>query len=204
MKKPIYNALQSYIDADFARFCMPGHKGLMGPQGTGILICTGGNTVPLMSGGTGSDSQNPLMPDFLPDRLEAGTQNVHGIAGLAEGLGFIIKRGTDSILEHERAVIMRAVNELKMLPMVNVFQSENMFCQTGVLSVSLREGSCEEIADRLAQRGICVRAGMHCAPLAHKSAGTQQRGTIRISASVFNRVRDADRFAAGLRDALRK
>jgi selenocysteine lyase/cysteine desulfurase len=184
--------------------CMPGHKGLMGPQGTGILICVGEGATPLIRGGTGSDSRNPEMPEYLPDRLEAGTPNVHGIAGLAEGIKFIIKRGTAGILEHERAVIRRAVNGLQTLPMVNIFQCENMFCQTGVLSVSLREGNCEEAAGLLAARGICVRAGMHCAPLAHKSAGTLDAGTIRISASAFSRPRDADRFVAGLRDALRK
>lgn len=183
--------------------CMPGHKGLMGPQGTGILICSDDDTVPLMSGGTGTDSLNPMMPEYLPERLEAGTPNVHGIAGLAEGLKFILKTGTDRILEHEKDFILRTANELESLPAVVLFKAERLFCQTGVLSMVVREGSCEETAEYLAQRGICVRAGLHCSPLAHKSAGTLKTGTLRISASVFNRPWEAARFAAELKGAVR-
>lgn len=184
--------------------CMSGHKGLMGPQGTGILICLGDEVLPFMFGGTGSDSRKPLMPDYLPERLEAGTLNVHGIAGLAEGIRFVMKLGEERILEHERAFIRRVIRGLEILPKVRVFQCERLFCQTGVLSLSLREGSCEETAAELAARGICVRVGLHCSPLAHKSAGTLNTGTLRISPSVFSRFRHADRFVDELGRILRE
>jgi selenocysteine lyase/cysteine desulfurase len=184
--------------------CMSGHKGLMGPQGTGILICLDDDVRPFMFGGTGSDSKNTLMPDYLPDRLEAGTLNVPGIAGLAEGIRFVLKLGEGRILEHEREFTGRVIAGLEIMPKVKVFRSERLFCQTGVLSITLRGGNCEDAVAMLAARGICVRAGLHCSPLAHKSAGTLNTGTLRISPSALNRIRSADRFVAELGRVLRE
>lgn len=198
------------LDIDMRRLhaakfvCMPGHKGLLGPQGTGILICATDETAALIEGGTGADSLSPEMPDYLPERLEAGTQNAHGIAGLAEGIRYILKRGTGDILEHERMITGRIIEGLDMMPKVKKYHGRRFFCQTGVLSVSFRKGSCEDAAHALARKGICVRAGLHCAPLAHKSAGTLSTGTLRISPSAFSTTREADRFLKALREWLRE
>lgn len=192
------------LDIDISKYraanfiCMPGHKGLLGPQGTGILVCNNSYTKPVLSGGTGSDSRSTRMPDYLPDRLEAGTHNAHGIAGLAEGIKYVLAKGTDSILSHERKVISHVISEISGMPFLRVFTVKNMFCQTGVLSVAFRGISCEEVSERLADRGIAVRAGLHCSPLAHQSAETDRDGTLRVSSSVYNKVSDAGKFATEL------
>lgn len=164
------------LDALGAAFiAMPGHKGLLGPQGTGLLLC-GRMPEPLLFGGTGSISQSAEMPDFLPDRVEAGTLNVPGIAGLSAGIAYVTREGTDSILRRERQEVRRCVRGLEAMG-YRVFSGED---QAGTLSF-LAKGDCEETAQYLADRGIAVRAGLHCAPLAHESAGTLHSGTVRVS-----------------------
>lgn len=159
--------------ADFV--AMPGHKGLLGPQGTGILLCSG-ETKPLLQGGTGSSSKQQQMPQELPDRLEAGTLNVPGIAGLHAGLKYLKKTGIDRIFSREKQAAQFCADGLKKLG-YQVFSGEN---QGGTVSFVGKE-DCEEIGEKLAGRGIAVRAGLHCAPLAHESAGTLQTGTVRVS-----------------------
>ena len=177
--------------------CMPGHKGLYGPQGTGALVCVGDRyeeepPEPLMFGGTGGDSRAEGMPDYLPERVEAGTQNVHGIAGLREGVRFVRRTGTARILAHEREMARRIISGLALYPRVRVFAAPGLFCQTGVLSLVVRGVSCERTAELLAAEGIAVRAGQHCAPLAHDSAGTGREGSVRLSPSVFTKPSEAD------------
>lgn len=154
---------------------MPGHKGLLGPQGTGLLLCAGEMT-PLLYGGTGSDSVNQKMPDFLPDRGEAGTVNVPGIAGLGASLGYLRAVGTEKIRQREQREAERCAVSLERLGF-RVFRGEH---QSGTVSF-LPGMDCEDAAALLAKRGIAVRAGLHCAPLAHESAGTLESGTVRIS-----------------------
>ncbi|MCD8332168.1 MAG: aminotransferase class V-fold PLP-dependent enzyme [Oscillospiraceae bacterium] len=166
---------------------MPGHKGLHGPQGTGLLLCKSDNVQPLIDGGTGSNSHLPGMPDFLPDRLEAGTHNVPGAAGLLEGMRFVERQGIGGILARERRLALTAAGELEGLPGVQVFARPGLVNQTGVLSFRHSSMDCESIAAELSRRDIAVRAGVHCAPLAHKTAGTLDSGTVRISFSPFNR-----------------
>ncbi len=173
---------------------MPGHKGLYGPQGTGLLLCTNEKVKPLMEGGTGSASALQTMPEYLPDRLEAGTHNVPGIAGLLEGLKFVEEKGCTRILEHERKLALRVARGLERIPGVEVFFSQGLMNQTGVISFRMDGVDCETVAERLGQREIAVRAGLHCAPLAHQSAGTMETGTVRISLSVFNTLYDVERF----------
>ena len=161
------------LGADF--IAMPGHKGLLGPQGTGLLLC-GGDAQPLLFGGTGSDSVNQAMPDYLPDRLEAGTLNVPGYAGLTEGLRFVRRTGVDNIFRREHRQLERCAGGLQKLGM-EVFAGAHQ-----ASTVSFRPGmDCEEAAALLAKQGIAVRAGLHCAPLAHESAGTLESGTVRVS-----------------------
>ena len=170
-----------------AFIAMPGHKGLYGPQGTGLLLCgEGRDTVPLLEGGTGSLSARQEMPDFLPDRLEAGTHNVPGIAGLLEGIRFVKSRGEEAILRRERELTRQAAKGLSTIPGVTVYAAQDPAAQAGVLSFQLEKLDCEEVGERLGQRGIAVRAGLHCAPYAHQSAGTMERGTVRASFSDFN------------------
>lgn len=159
-----------------AFIAMPGHKGLLGPQGTGLLLC-GRDPEPLMQGGTGSLSQEQDMPDFLPDRSEAGTVNVPGICGLAAGLRYIRHMGPERIAAREEREMRRAVQGLQRLG-IQVFTGPN---QGGVLSFLPPDGDCEGAAQAFANRGIALRAGLHCAPTAHESAGTLDTGTIRAS-----------------------
>lgn len=158
-----------------AFIAMPGHKGLLGPMGTGLLLC-GEKPEPLLRGGTGSESRLQDMPDGLPDRLEAGTLNIPGIAGLAAGMRYIRRVGKENLLAKAVRQQRRCARELEHLG-YRVFSGET---QTGTLSF-LPEGDCEAFARGLAQQGIAVRAGLHCAPLAHESAGTLESGTVRLS-----------------------
>ena len=171
---------------------MPGHKGLYGPQGTGLLLC-GAETHPLLMGGTGSASALQAMPDFLPDRLEAGTHNMPGIAGLLEGLRYVQTQGTERILTHERRLIRQAAAGLSRIPGVTVY-GDGGAVQAGVLSFQIDGMDCEAVGEALGARGIAVRAGLHCAPLAHQSAGTLEAGTVRASVSAFNTPREVERF----------
>ena len=154
---------------------MPGHKGLLGPQGTGILLC-GDVPKPLLYGGTGTASQSQQMPEELPERLEAGTVNVPGIAGLAAGMEYVLERGVDAIGQRQARVAGFCARELARNG-VRVFAGPG---QGGTVSFAPKM-DCETMAQKLAERGIAVRAGLHCAPLAHESAGTLESGTVRAS-----------------------
>ncbi|MCI9155614.1 MAG: aminotransferase class V-fold PLP-dependent enzyme [Lawsonibacter sp.] len=181
-----------------AFLAMPGHKGLYGPQGTGLLLC-GIDPTPLLEGGTGSESKRQSMPDFLPDRLEAGTHNIAGVAGLLEGLRFVERRGVSAIAAQESKLIQRMGDELRAIPGVEVFQARNPAVQAGVLSFRLKNTDCENLGEQLGSRGIALRAGLHCAPLAHETAGTLETGTLRASVSAFNTSREIDQFLHVLR-----
>ena len=159
--------------ADF--IAMPGHKGLLGPQGTGLLLC-GRQPEALLMGGTGSDSVSQNMPEQLPDRLEAGTLNVPGIAGLEAGLAYLERTGIQAVFRREQEQAQRCARGLEKLGF-RVFSGKE---QGGTVSF-VPQGDCEEFAGALAARGIAVRAGLHCAPLAHESAGTLHAGTVRVS-----------------------
>ncbi len=186
-----------------AYIAMPGHKGLYGPQGTGLLLCGEGQTpVPLLRGGTGSVSALQDMPEFLPDRLEAGTQNVAGAAGLTAGMRSIQQKGLARIAAHERRLTRRMMDGLEGIPGVEVFRGDSV-SQSGLCSFRAKQMDCEVLGEQLARRGIAVRAGLHCAPLAHRSAGTEETGTVRASFSAFNRAEEVDRVLAVLRDILR-
>ena len=161
------------LGADF--IAMPGHKGLLGPQGTGLLLC-GRDARPFMAGGTGSESKQQEMPEFLPDRLEPGTLNVPGICGLGAGIAYLRRVGVDVIGGREAAVARACAKMLKGHG-YQVFAGPD---QAGTVSF-VPNVDCEEMADGLGRRGVAVRAGLHCAPLAHESAGTLETGTVRVS-----------------------
>lgn len=187
-----------------AAFCaMPGHKGLYGPQGTGLLLCSHA-AKPLLEGGTGSESLRQEMPQFLPDRLEAGTLNVPGIAGLEAGMRFVQKAGRQRIFQHEQSLVRYAAEKLARIQGVTSYVSPDPAQQLGVLSFTVEGWEPERVAQELAEFGIAVRAGYHCAPFAHKTAGTIQNGTVRMSFSAFNRKEEVDAFTRALRGILRQ
>ena len=175
-----------------AFIAMPGHKGLMGPQGTGLLLC-GSETKTLIEGGTGSISRQMEMPEFLPDRLEPGTHNMPGAAGLLAGLRAVRSIGTQEILRRERELLTLAEKRLGAIPGIRLYQGEN---QTGVLSFVTEGTDCVLFGEELSHRwDIALRSGLHCAPLAHETAGTIDTGTIRISFGPMNRRQDAEILA---------
>lgn len=178
-----------------AFIAMPGHKGLYGPQGTGVLLWDGKVPVKtLLEGGTGSQSMRQTMPDFLPDRLEAGTHNVPGIAGLLAGVRYVRSRGPENILLRERRLAQLVAEGLRRLPGVTVYANEDLRHQSGVVSFTCREMGAEELASALGEKDIAVRAGLHCAPLAHETAGTVDTGTVRISFSDHNTPEEVAEF----------
>ena len=178
----------------------PGHKGLYGPQGTGALLCGAEDEalLPVLTGGTGSESIRQEMPQFLPDRGEAGTINVAGVAGLLEGVRFVRRTGAERIAQHERALLRQLERGLRGMEQIRVFASEREN-QTGVVSFACEGIDCQNLAQELGRRGIAVRGGLHCAPLAHRSAGTLDTGTVRVSFSAFNRPWEVEAFLHNLK-----
>ena len=185
-----------------AAVCMPGHKGLYGPQGTGILLALDDRLAqhPLLAGGTGSRSEDMRQPAFLPDALESGTPNVPGIAGLAAGIAFVRAQGASHILAHERRLTREFVRALAPEPRIVCYAHP---AQTGVVSLTVRGAPCETVAEALARQGVAVRAGLHCAPLAHRTAGTERTGTVRFSFSAFSTAQETGQAAALLRQAVK-
>ena len=173
--------------ADF--IAMPGHKGLLGPQGTGLLLC-GRTPEPLLFGGTGSSSMEHGMPQDVPERAEAGTANVPGIAGLDAGMQLILQEGTEAIFARERALTEACIRVLQQRGW-RVFAGAH---QASTVSF-LPPGDCQEFAQALAREGVAVRAGLHCAPLAHESAGTLDTGTVRIAVGYQTSVHQIRTFA---------
>lgn len=177
-----------------AFIAMPGHKGLYGPQGTGLLLCGSDIVEPILEGGTGSSSMSQEMPAFLPDRLEAGTHNIAGIAGLLEGIRYVRRRGLNAIRIHEEHLIQQLIAGLKQIPAVQFYASDHPERQTGVLSFRFKDMDCETVGERLGELGFALRAGLHCAPLAHETAGTLDTGTVRASVSAFNTEQEIKQF----------
>lgn len=177
-----------------AAVCMPGHKALYGPMGTGLLLALDDRLAsrPLMAGGTGSLSESMNQPDFLPDAQESGTPNVPGIAGLAAGIRFVRSVGAANIAAHERKLVRELARALEANERLEVFSHPS---QTGVLSVRVKGVPAEQAAAQLADAGIAVRAGLHCAPIAHRTAGTEETGTVRLSFSFYSTPGQAEQAA---------
>ena len=177
-----------------AAVCMPGHKALYGPMGTGILLVLDDRIAakPLLTGGTGSLSEELRQPDFLPDAQESGTPNVPGIAGLAAGIRFVRSVGAANIAVHERKLVRELARALETNERLEVFSHPS---QTGVLSVRVKGVPAEQAAAQLADAGIAVRAGLHCAPLAHRTAGTEETGTVRLSFGFYSTAGQAEQAA---------
>ncbi len=167
--------------------CIAGHKGLYGPMGTGMLLCSGRYPLPsFIEGGTGSRSLDPKQPDDLPDHLESGTPNTAGICGLQAGMKWVSTRGIDTINRHEMALIQEMYRRLKRMPGVRLYTPyPELGRYVPVLSFGVNGIPSEQVAAELDNAGIATRAGLHCAPLAHRKMGTDQVGTVRLAPSFF-------------------
>ncbi|MBP1926282.1 cysteine desulfurase family protein [Sedimentibacter acidaminivorans] len=175
---------------DFLAF--PGHKGLLGPQGTGaLLINSEVEMSQLKEGGTGSESSNLNQPNFYPDKFEAGTPNLPGIAGLNSGLKHIINRGTKSIYSHEKELLDLFVKQLKNINKIQIYGPNDINDRCGVVPINIEGIDSSEVAYLLDTKyNIAVRPGLHCAPLAHKTIGTEKIGAVRFSVGPFNTKTD--------------
>lgn len=189
----------SAVGADM--IAMPGHKGLLGPMGTGLL-CLGEGMLPrpLREGGTGSASDSLRQPALLPDRLESGTANLPGIAGLLQGLKFT-ERHRAAIAEYEHTLTLRLLRGLRRIPGVADYAGRLDLPRTAVVSFNVRGMDSGEAADEMNRRGIAVRGGLHCAPSIHAWLGTS--GAVRASLGPYNTEQDVDALLTAVEDMAR-
>lgn len=180
--------------------CLPGHKGLLGPMGTGALLFKEGiRPQELTSGGTGSFSLSKNQPDIYPDKLESGTVNMPGIAGLSEGIRFIKAFGGEKeVLRKESELIEILKEDLSVIPSVEVYSEMHAGKKTNVVSFNVGSLHSEMVASKLDSMGFCVRAGYHCSYLAHKTYATTEKGTVRVSSGIFNTKKDIKNLAFSL------
>lgn len=188
------NVSMKEIGADL--LACPGHKGLMGPMGTGILCIREPEKVrAVIVGGTGSGSEQTIQPDIMPDKFHSGTMNIPAIAGLGSGIRFILKEGAENIGRHEKELADKFRDNLKEMKNITVYGRSD----TGITAFNVNGLESAEAAARLGD-SIILRAGYHCAPLAHKALGTYNGGAVRVSFGYFNSMKDVRRIT----DAVRK
>lgn len=177
-----------------------GHKGLGGPQGTGgLLLAPGVEVPPLLFGGTGSQSESEYQPDFLPDRLESGTINAIGIAGLGAAINSLQSVGLENIRLHKRQMMQAFLDGLNNIDNIEIYGAKQPQYNAGVISLNIRGVVCSEtglVLDRLF--GILTRTGLHCAPAAHKTMGTFPQGTVRFSIGRFTTLAEINETLAAL------
>ena len=170
----------------------PGHKGLLGPMGTGFLYVRPGLELePLWEGGTGTYSESMEQPETWPERFESGTLNAPGLAGLAAGITEVQKLGLEAIAAHEQSLIESLAAGLSQLPGIVLYGSPDKSSCTGTLSFNVQELDCSEVAHILdTAYAIAVRSGLHCAPAAHRTINTFPHGTVRASVGPYNTQED--------------
>ncbi len=189
---------------DIDILCFTGHKGLMGPQGTGgIYVRAGLQIRALKSGGSGFDSFNEKHPLIMPELLEAGTLNVHGLAGLSAALDFIMSVGTKTIHDKEIFLMRRFLEGIQDINGIKIYGDFSTDKRAPIVSLNIGEEDASEVADLLNREyHICVRSGAHCAPLMHRALGTERQGTIRFSFSFFNTEEEIDQAIEALKEVL--
>jgi cysteine desulfurase family protein len=182
----------------------PGHKNLFGPMGTGALyVREGVELLPFREGGSGFKAEEEIHPSEMPFRLEGGTPNAHGYAGLLAGVEFVLAAGIPKILEHERGLALRFVDRMRKLPKVEVFGAESPDRRLGPVSIRVKGVEPAEVGRLLDERhGIACRPGLHCAPGTHRFLGTFPKGTVRFSFGWFNTAAEADRAADAVAELL--
>lgn len=186
----VHNIDVKAMNIDFLIFT--GHKSLFGPQGVGGL-CFGENVdiIPFREGGTGSKSESLEQPSIYPDRLESGTPNTPGIAGLCAGIKFINKEGMENIRKHEEELLKYFMNSILNIDKVKTYGPCNVTKQTPVISLNIGDLGSSEVSYLLDRNfDIATRSGLHCSPLAHKTIGTLEQGTVRFSIGFFNTKED--------------
>ena len=197
-----------HIDIDFEKWGLsalvaPGHKGLLGPSGIGVLLLKDSFAKlldPLIAGGTGSASDSEYLPDYLPDRFESGTPNLPGIYGLEASLRFLEKQGLSTLHEHEMTLCARFLKGLKEIPGAAVCGPQGLENRVGVISLDFIGQDSAEVAYRLeTEFGILTRCGLHCAPSAHKTLDTFPRGTVRFSLGFASTEADVDEALEAIR-----
>lgn len=185
--------------------CFTGHKGLLGPQGTGGICVREGLFIrPLLVGGSGVKSYSKTHPAEMPEALEAGTLNGHGIAGLHGALRYIMGIGTETILNRELMLMRQFYDGVRSLPGVTVygdFSEESLRRRAPIVALNIRDYDSGEVADELAESyGIYTRAGAHCAPLMHQALGTASQGAVRFSMSHFNKEEEIEEAIHAVRE----
>lgn len=178
----------------------PGHKCLLGPQGTGILYIRDGLELEILKeGGTGSKSEDLLQPNLLPDKYESGTHNTPGIVGLNEGVKFIFEQGIDNIREHEEKLCEYMLSELQKVPNIIIYGPMDSKKRAAVISINIENMDSGEITFLLdSEHDIATRSGIHCSPLAHQTLGTLEQGAVRFSLGYFNTKEDIDKAIQAL------
>ena len=176
---------------NFDLVAFPGHKGLLGPMGTGgLYVAEGVKIFPVIEGGTGSVSESLTQPEFFPDVLESGTQNVPAIAGLGAAVEFLLKEGIDTICEREEFLRLRFEEKIKNMKNISIYGAEK---KTAITAFNIDGVDCVETAQKLNDDfNIAMRAGLHCAVLAHESLGTKEKGSVRASFGYFNTAKEID------------
>ncbi|MDD4564456.1 MAG: aminotransferase class V-fold PLP-dependent enzyme [Eubacteriales bacterium] len=171
---------------------VPGHKSLLGPMGTGFLFAGEGVKLrPLKEGGTGTKSRDLIQPDDFPEGYEAGTINVPGIVGLGYSIKYILNMGVENIKAYEEELIQTLDESLRSMRNVTVYGPNDCRKKAGIVSFNINSRSCEEVCDKLDDvYGIAARGGFHCAGLAHKTIGTYETGTVRMSVGPYNTKKD--------------
>lgn len=177
--------------------CAPGHKGLYGPSGTGLLITACGQKLrPLVKGGTGSVSSELAQPEFLPDRLESGTLNTMGILGLGAGIDFVQRHGRETLARYEMSICRSLYQQLHSIEGVILYTPEPIYQKSlPLFSFNIEGLTSEETTQLLNQEGLAVRGGLHCAPDAHQKFHTFPNGAVRVSIGAFNTMEQAREFA---------
>ncbi len=189
-------------ECNISALCFTGHKGLLGPQGIGGFLLQEGlssKIEPLISGGTGSISHTEDIPDFMPDRFEAGTPNLPGIFGMNASLKWLEDTGIANIHEHEMQLTEAFIHGLKLIPGIRILGKQTINERLGVVSIDIPSRDISQIAYRLDEEyGIMTRVGLHCAPNAHITLNTYPTGTIRFSFGFFNTLNDVDAALSAL------
>lgn len=186
--------------------CFTGHKGLLGPQGTGGLYVREGVEVrPLLTGGSGVQSHSKTHPIQMPTALEAGTLNAHGLAGLNAGVGYLLEMGVDRIRQKELDLMWAFYEGVNAIPGITVYGDFSSRERCPIVSLNVRDYDSAQVSDALfSEFGIATRPGTHCAPLMHEALGTHQRGAVRFSFSHYNTMEEINIAVSALREIARE
>ena len=182
--------------------CFTGHKGLLGPQGTGGLYVREGITVrPLLSGGSGVQTYSRTHPAQMPTALEAGTLNTHGLAGLRAAVSYLQETGLDAIRRTEQALMWEFYRQVRQIPGITVYGDFSQPERCPIVTLNVRDYDSSEVSDALAiHYGIATRPGAHCAPLMHQALGTVEQGAVRFSFCHYNTMEEINTAVSALRE----